>query len=65
MTEDLFSDDAVRDSFLRLIPAGYAATPEEISWIAVFLASRAASYIQGQTIYADGGWLAGGGSALG
>ena len=65
MTEELFQDDAIRSSFLRLIPAGYAATPEEISWIAVFLASAAASYIHGQTIYADGGWLAAGGSALG
>ena len=61
----LFQDDAIRSSFLRLIPAGYAATPEEISWIAVFLASAAASYIHGQTISADGGWLAAGGSALG
>jgi NAD(P)-dependent dehydrogenase (short-subunit alcohol dehydrogenase family) len=65
MTEDLFQDEAIRHSFLRLIPAGYAATPDEISGIAVFLASAAANYIQGQTIYADGGWLAAGGSALG
>lgn len=65
MTEDVFRDEAIRSSFLRLIPAGYAASPDEIAWIAVFLASKAASYIHGQTIYADGGWLAAGGSALG
>jgi len=65
MTEDVFKDEAICASFLRLIPAGYAASPDEIAWIAVFLASAAASYIHGQTIYADGGWLAAGGSALG
>ncbi|MBT0663920.1 SDR family oxidoreductase [Geobacter pelophilus] len=65
MTDDIFKDDAIRTSFLRLIPAGYAATPDDISWIAVFLASSAAKYIHGQTIYADGGWLAAGGSSLG
>jgi NAD(P)-dependent dehydrogenase (short-subunit alcohol dehydrogenase family) len=65
MTEDVFKNEDIRASFLRLIPAGYAATPDEIAGIAVFLASPAASYINGQTIYADGGWLAAGGSALG
>jgi NAD(P)-dependent dehydrogenase (short-subunit alcohol dehydrogenase family) len=32
--------------------------PEEIAKVAVFLASDAASYLTGQTIYPDGGRLA-------
>ena len=37
------------------IPLGRAASPEEIAGVFVFLASKDASYITGQTIYADGG----------
>jgi NAD(P)-dependent dehydrogenase (short-subunit alcohol dehydrogenase family) len=32
--------------------------PEEIASVAAFLASDAASYMTGQTIYADGGRMA-------
>jgi NAD(P)-dependent dehydrogenase (short-subunit alcohol dehydrogenase family) len=34
------------------------AQPEEIVGTAVFLASDDSSYITGQTIFVDGGWLA-------
>jgi NAD(P)-dependent dehydrogenase (short-subunit alcohol dehydrogenase family) len=64
MTESLFQDDAIRKSFLRLIPLGRAGTPEDVCGAAVFLASDAANYITGQTIYIDGGWLASGGNPL-
>ena len=37
---------------------GRIGDPDEIAAIAVFLASSAASYMTGQTIYADGGQLA-------
>jgi NAD(P)-dependent dehydrogenase (short-subunit alcohol dehydrogenase family) len=37
------------------IPVGRMGTPEEIGGICVFLASEAASYINGTTIWADGG----------
>lgn len=39
-------------------PLGRWATPEDIAWPIVFLASAASGFITGQTIYVDGGWLA-------
>ena len=42
------------------IALGRLATPEEIANIAYFLNSKENSYITGQTIIADGGFLAGG-----
>lgn len=39
-------------------PMGRLGTPEEIAKTAVFLASDDASYITGETLVADGGWLA-------
>jgi NAD(P)-dependent dehydrogenase (short-subunit alcohol dehydrogenase family) len=48
----------VRKKILSRTPLGRIGDPEEIGSIAVFLASQDASYITGQTIYADGGRLA-------
>lgn len=48
----------MRKKILSRTPLGRIGDPEEIGSIAVFLASRDASYITGQTIYADGGRLA-------
>jgi glucose 1-dehydrogenase len=43
---------------LSRTPLGRVADPDEIAAIAAFLASKDASYITGETIYADGGRLA-------
>ncbi|EFG2885494.1 SDR family oxidoreductase [Escherichia coli] len=47
-----------RDMLLSRTPLGRIGEPSEIASIAAFLASDDASYITGQTIYADGGRLA-------
>lgn len=53
----VWTDDAARRSILSRTPMGRAGEPEEIAAIAAFLASDDASYVTGETIYADGGRL--------
>jgi NAD(P)-dependent dehydrogenase (short-subunit alcohol dehydrogenase family) len=42
-----------------IVPAGRRGAPEDVAAAAVFLASPAASYINGVALPVDGGWLAG------
>jgi 3-oxoacyl-[acyl-carrier protein] reductase len=49
--------EGVRAEFLRQIPMGRFAESSEIAEVIVFLASDRASYITGQTIHVNGGWL--------
>ena len=53
----VLTDDASRRMIMSRTPMGRAGEPEEIAAIAAFLASDDASYITGETIYADGGRL--------
>lgn len=53
MTEQL-SDD-VKNKFLSQIPAGKIGHPKDIANTVIFLASKEAQYITGQTITVDGG----------
>jgi len=60
MTDMLASvnqDETARNRLLSRTPLGRIGDPAEIAAIAAFLASDDASYITGQTIYADGGRL--------
>lgn len=47
--------DKVDAEFASRIPLGHWATPDEIGQAVLLLATPAASYITGQTIYVDGG----------
>ncbi len=51
------ADAAARHRILSRTPMGRIGEPSEIASIAAFLASEEASYITGQTVYADGGRL--------
>jgi NAD(P)-dependent dehydrogenase (short-subunit alcohol dehydrogenase family) len=52
------TDKEAKRRILARTPLGRIGEPDEIAAIAVFLASDEASYITGETIYADGGRLA-------
>ncbi len=49
------SSELVRQDFIARQPMGRLGTPEEVAWLAVFLASDEASYITGQAHLVDGG----------
>ncbi len=52
------TDKEAKRRILARTPLGRIGEPDEIASIAVFLASPEASYMTGETIYADGGRLA-------
>ncbi len=57
MLGEVMEDSEARKRILSRTPLGRIGEPSEIAAIAAFLASEEASYITGQTIYADGGRL--------
>lgn len=57
LARPLMADKEAMRQILGRTPLGRVGAPEEMASIAVFLACEDASYITGQTIYADGGRL--------
>jgi glucose 1-dehydrogenase len=57
MVRAVNDDPAAWAKLMSRTPMGRLGEPEEMGNVAVFLASVDASYITGQTIYADGGRL--------
>ncbi len=51
------SHEEILKSYTHDIPMGRLAKPEEIGNLVAFLASEKASYITGQTIFIDGGYI--------
>jgi len=52
-------DNKEFDAWVRASnPSGRWGKPEELVGAAIFLSSAASDYINGQTLYVDGGWLA-------
>jgi 3-oxoacyl-[acyl-carrier protein] reductase len=49
--------EEVRVGMIAQIPLGRFGEPEEISNVILFLCSDLATYVTGQTIHANGGWL--------
>ena len=45
----------VRNGYLKSIPAGRFATPDEVAAVVSFVASDAAGYVSGALIPVDGG----------
>jgi NAD(P)-dependent dehydrogenase (short-subunit alcohol dehydrogenase family) len=55
---DIESDERVLKFNLGKIPMRRGGEPHEIGGIVVFLASEASSFVTGETVAVDGGWLA-------
>ena len=53
------SSDEYRSNFLAQVPAGRSGRTSDIANAVLFLASPASEYVNGQTIYVDGGYSAG------
>jgi len=51
--------EAQREAYLSQIPVGRFGAPEEVANAVLFLASRAAGYITGQTLHVNGGMYMG------
>jgi NAD(P)-dependent dehydrogenase (short-subunit alcohol dehydrogenase family) len=58
MTKVVWEGDCAANAIRKFIPQGRIGQPRDIGGAAVFLASDAASFIQGETLAVDGGFVA-------
>lgn len=58
MNEALVADEAFNQWVCSSNPSGRWGKPDELVGTAIYLASSASDYVNGQMIYVDGGWLA-------
>lgn len=56
-TEALRNDPVRTEQILSRIPAGRWGEPEDFVGPAIFLASDASNYVNGETLVVDGGWM--------
>ena len=59
LTISLWENAKRRQWILERLPAGRAGTPQDLVGMCVLMASRASDYMTGQSVYIDGGFLAG------
>lgn len=57
MNTALINDEARNAGIMARIPAGRWGAPEDFKGPAVFLASEASSYVSGEVLTVDGGWM--------
>lgn len=57
MNTALLRDPERAASILGRIPAGRWGNPEDFKGVVVFLASTASSYVTGEVVTVDGGWM--------
>ena len=58
LTAGLRENRQLRDGIIGQTPLGRLGKAEDVVGAAIYLASDAASYVTGQTLYVDGGWTA-------
>jgi NAD(P)-dependent dehydrogenase (short-subunit alcohol dehydrogenase family) len=56
MNRQLLDDPVKYQEFVKQIPMGRWGEVEELTGIAVFLATDASSYVTGSSVFVDGGW---------
>lgn len=56
-TENMFKDKAFKNYVIDSIPLGRMATPDEVAYATLFLASDLSDMITGHILTVDGGWV--------